>query len=82
MAATIAQDSVWLMKLMEDLPQLVDYPVVLHCDNQEAIRLAENVLFHARTKHIEVHRHLIREKVIQEEMEMKKHIKTKEQVSL
>ncbi|KAE8691720.1 Detected protein of unknown function [Hibiscus syriacus] len=44
-----------------------------------AIRLAENPVFHARTKHVEVHYHFVREKVLQEEIEMRQ-IKTDEQI--
>ncbi|XP_062098605.1 secreted RxLR effector protein 161-like [Humulus lupulus] len=51
----------------------------LHCDNQSAIRLAENPVFHARTKHVEVHYHFLREKVLQEEIEMQQ-INTDDQV--
>ncbi|KAA0037956.1 glutamate receptor 2.8-like [Cucumis melo var. makuwa] len=43
------------------------------------LRLAENPIFHARTKHVEVHYHFIREKVLQEEIEMKP-IKTEDQI--
>ena len=52
----------------------------MYCDNQSAIRLAENPVFHARTKHVEVHYHFIREKVLQEEIEMRQ-IKTDDQVA-
>ncbi|KAL6311805.1 hypothetical protein AAG906_020916 [Vitis piasezkii] len=45
--------------------------VPLYCDNQSAIRLVENPVFHARTKHVEVHYHFIREKVLEEEVELK-----------
>uniref|UniRef100_A0A2N9HY47 Integrase catalytic domain-containing protein n=1 Tax=Fagus sylvatica TaxID=28930 RepID=A0A2N9HY47_FAGSY len=53
-AAMAAQESTWLMQLMRDLHQPIDYAVSLHCDNQSAIRLAENPEFHARTKHVEI----------------------------
>ncbi|KAL5549787.1 hypothetical protein UlMin_005018 [Ulmus minor] len=79
-AAMAAQESTWLIQLMNDLHQPVDYAVPLYCDNQSAIRLAENPVFHARTKHVEVHYHFIREKVLQEEIEMKQ-IKTDDQVA-
>lgn len=79
-AAVAAQESTWLVLLMEDLHQKVDYAVPLHCDNQSAIRLAENPVFHARTKHVEVHYHFIREKVLMEEMEMRQ-IKTDDQIA-
>ncbi|GKV38633.1 hypothetical protein SLEP1_g46522 [Rubroshorea leprosula] len=79
-AAVAAQESTWLMQLMEDLKQPSDYSVKLYCDNQSAIRLAENPVFHARTKHVEVHYHFIREKVRQEEIEMQA-TKTDEQAT-
>ncbi|KAL5757689.1 hypothetical protein ACOSP7_020300 [Xanthoceras sorbifolium] len=79
-AAMAAQESTWLIQLMNDLHQPVDYTVPLYCDNQSAIRLAENPIFHARTKHVEVHYHFIRETVLQEEIEMRQ-VKTDEQVA-
>ena len=42
----------------------------IFCDNLSSIRLAENPAFHAWTKHIEVHYHCIREKVLEGEIEM------------
>ena len=55
---------------MEDLYLKVDYTVPLHCDNQSAVPLAENLVFHARTKNVEVHYHFIIEKVLKEEIEI------------
>ena len=65
---------------MEDWHQKIDYPIPLHCNNQSAIRLAENSMFHARTKHVEVHYHFIREKVLKEEIEIQQ-IKTDDQIA-
>ncbi|XP_068644967.1 uncharacterized mitochondrial protein AtMg00810-like [Aristolochia californica] len=79
-AALVAQESTWLIQLMNNLHQPVEYAIPLYCDNQSEIRLAENPVFHARTKHIEVHYHFIREKVLQEEIEMRP-IKTDDQVA-
>ena len=36
---------------------------LLKGDNKSAIQLAKNQTYHGRTKHIEVHNHLVREKV-------------------
>jgi hypothetical protein len=36
----------------------------IFCDNQSAIKIAKNPVFHARTKHIEVHHHFVRENVL------------------
>ena len=66
----VAQESTWLIRLMQDLHQQIDYVMPLYCDNQSTVRLAENPVFHARTKHVEVHYHFIRKKVLQEETEM------------
>ena len=69
-----------LVLLMEDFHKKVNYAVPLQCDNQSAIRLAENLVFHPRTKHVEVYYHFIREKVLMEEIEMRQ-VKTEEQIA-
>ena len=51
--AMAAQESTWLKQLMEDLHQPIEYQVRIFCDNLSSIRLAENLVFYARTKHIE-----------------------------
>ena len=39
-------------------------PTLIHCDNLSSIQLAKNPVFRARTKHIEVHYHYIREHIL------------------
>ncbi|XP_062100355.1 secreted RxLR effector protein 161-like [Humulus lupulus] len=78
--AMAAQESTWLIQLMKDLHQPIDYAMPLYYDNQSAIPLAENPVFHARTKHMEVHYHFLREKFLQDEILMKQ-VKTDEQVA-
>jgi len=77
-ATMAAQESTWLKQLIKDLHQPTEYQVRIFCDNLSSICLAENPVFHARTKHIEVHYHYIREKVLEGEIEIV-HIKTEEQ---
>jgi len=57
----------------------VDALVVIYCDNINSILLVNNSVYHARTKHIEVHYHFIREKVLAKEIDLV-HVSTKDQV--
>jgi hypothetical protein len=79
-AAIVACEVVWLQKLLLDLGQLVDAPVIIYCDNISSILLANNPVYHARTKHIEVYYHFIREKVLAKEIDLI-HVSTKDQVA-
>ena len=64
MAAT-ASEVTWTIRLLEDLGITNLKPVVLHCDNQSALHIARNPVFHERTKHIEIDCHFTREKVLE-----------------
>ncbi len=57
----------------------MDAHVVIYCDNINNILLANNPVYHAKTKHIEVHYHFIREKVIAKEIDFI-HVNTEDQV--
>jgi len=58
----------------------VDVPVVIYCDNISSILLANNPVYHAKTKHIEVHYHFIREKILAKEIDFI-HVSTEDQVA-
>nr|KYP41064.1 Retrovirus-related Pol polyprotein from transposon TNT 1-94 [Cajanus cajan] len=53
----------WLKIILEDLKIKWDEPMRLYCDNKSAISIAHNPVQHDRTKHIEVDRHFIKEKL-------------------
>jgi len=48
---------------VKELKIYADDAVLIHQDNQGAIALAKNPVFHQRTKHIDLRYHFIREKV-------------------
>jgi len=69
-AAVAACEVVWLQKLLNDLEIQNEPPVVIYYDNLSSIQLARNPVFQARTKHIEVHYHFIREKILAGEIDL------------
>jgi len=74
-----ACEIVWLQKLLSNLGQSVDALVVIYCDNISSILLANNQVYHARTKHIEVHYHFIKKKILTKEIDLI-HVSTENQV--
>ncbi|CAI0405618.1 unnamed protein product [Linum tenue] len=53
----------WLKGLLAELSVQVQLPIAVFCDNKSAIHIAENPVFHERTKHIEIDVHVTRERV-------------------
>lgn len=64
MAAT-ASETIWLVRLLTELGMSHLQPVALYCDNQSAIHIGKNPVFHERTKHIEIDCHFTRDKVLE-----------------
>ncbi|KAK1408895.1 hypothetical protein QVD17_41029 [Tagetes erecta] len=53
----------WLRKIMKEIGAPFKRPVRLKCDNKAAIKISENPVEHDRTKHVEIDRHFIKEKI-------------------
>lgn len=60
--AQTTKDLVWI-QLLTELHMPISPPHVLCCDKKSTMALALNPIFHARTKHIEIDYHSIREQV-------------------
>ena len=54
----------WLNRLLHELTITDVTPIPVKCDNQAAIYIAHNPIFHERTKHIELDCHFVREKLL------------------
>ncbi|GKC18666.1 hypothetical protein Tco_1020816 [Tanacetum coccineum] len=72
MALTEAvKESIWLKGLLIELGVNLR-SVVVNCDNQSAIHLSRNAMFHERTKHINVRYHFIKDIMESKEIEVEK----------
>ena len=56
-------EELWLQKLLEELRITTELSIKLYCDNKAAISISHNPVQHDKTKHIEVDRHFIKEKI-------------------
>jgi hypothetical protein len=54
----------WLLYLLADLQVTLAKTPTLYCDNQSALHIASNPVFHERTKHLDIDCHLVRERVL------------------
>ena len=54
---------IWINSLMSELRMPLMIPMKLYCDNKAAISIAHNPVQHDRTKHVEIDRHFIKEKI-------------------
>jgi hypothetical protein len=56
-------EGMWILRVLKELKIEVELPLKLYCDNKAAISIAHNPVQHDRTKHIEIDRHFIKEKI-------------------
>ena len=54
---------IWLKQFLQELRFGKDEQMTLVCDNQAALHIASNPIFHEMIKHIELDCHFIREKI-------------------
>ncbi|KAK6123667.1 hypothetical protein DH2020_042591 [Rehmannia glutinosa] len=73
-----ACQAVWLRRLLEDLQLKQAEATTIFCDNKSAILMTKNPVFHARSKHIELRHHFVRDLVGKEDINID-YISTSEQ---
>jgi hypothetical protein len=69
------RECIWLNLLLKELGRnetttSIPIPIYIKCDNQSCIALAKNPENHARSKHIEIKYHFIREKIEDKSVEI------------
>ncbi|KAH9684823.1 retrovirus-related pol polyprotein from transposon RE2 [Citrus sinensis] len=66
--ASVSAELTWLQSLFSELGiSCIEKPIIW-CDNISATELAKNLVYHSRTKHIEIDMHFIRNKVLAGEL--------------
>ena len=71
----IVKDAIWLHRqsINFSAKSQIDHSALTgHCDSQSTIHLIRNPIYHAKTKHIEVWYHHIRELVTEKKLEVRK----------
>jgi hypothetical protein len=58
-----SKEAIYLQRLLAEILNKEESSINLYSDNQSAIRIAENTVFHNRIKHVDVKYHFIREQV-------------------
>ncbi|XP_019199141.1 PREDICTED: uncharacterized protein LOC109192889 [Ipomoea nil] len=67
--ADVSAEVTWLVSLLHELRLPLAAPPTLWCDNLGATYLCSNLMFHARTKHVEIDYHFVRDKVAKKELQ-------------
>ncbi|KAL0307505.1 UNVERIFIED_CONTAM: Copia protein [Sesamum calycinum] len=61
MGSTVCELS-WVVYLLHDFGISIPTPIPFLCDNQAALHIVNNPIFHERTKHLEIDCHIVRDK--------------------
>jgi histone deacetylase 1/2 len=78
--ANATAELIWIQALLRELGVSQRRSPILWCDNIGATYLSSNPVFHARTKHIEVDYHFVRERVARKLLQIK-FISSKDQLA-
>ncbi|KAA3487963.1 Integrase, catalytic core [Gossypium australe] len=61
LGSLVVNQAIWLRKLLNDLNLKQEEATKIKCDNQSAVAIAKNLVFHGRTKHFKIKYHFVKE---------------------
>lgn len=79
MADTVSE-LLWFLELLPSMGIKCNEPITLHSDSLSTINLAANPVHHAKTKHVGMDCHFIRDEIIRKKIATK-HVSTKSQLA-
>ena len=59
--ASTVYELLWISYILRDFDITVPLPIPIWCDNQAALHIVANPVFHERTKHLDIDCHLVRD---------------------
>lgn len=59
-------EGIWLKRMLEEIRIPTNSTMKILCDNRASISMAKNLVHRDRTKHVEIDRHFIKEKIDQD----------------
>ena len=62
--AIVTSEMIWIKTLLAALGVFLDKPMQQFCDNQAALHMAKNPVFHEQIKRIEIDCHFVRERIL------------------
>ncbi|GJU84779.1 ribonuclease H-like domain-containing protein [Tanacetum coccineum] len=63
--ASVTSEVIWILKILKDFQIEKLLPLFLHCDYNSTIKIAANLIFTERTKHLEIDLHFVKEKILE-----------------
>jgi len=66
--ASLMCELIWVKQFLQQLNFCEIQTMKMYCDNQTALHIASNLVFHERTKHIKIDCHFVQEKLMTKEI--------------
>ena len=67
-ASEASREAAWLRQILTEMGFSITEPIIIYSDSQSAMQIIENPVHHAKSKHIDVRFHYVRDQVMEEKV--------------